>query len=77
MRSRQKSHLPDAVYKAQSTGAVGCRIRCLSQKLFDDKGAEAVPGQNQLAFPKISFHQQQIEHIGRAVGQFHRRAVPI
>jgi hypothetical protein len=76
MRGRQKSHFSDALDETQRFGAVGCLVGCLSQDLFDDKTAEAVPGQYQLARPKIRFHQQQIKHIGRTVGQLHRRAIP-
>ena len=68
MRGRQKGHFSHALDETQCFGAVGCLIRCLSQDLFDDKTAETVPGQYQLARPKIRFHQQQIEHIGRTVG---------
>ena len=76
MRRREENHFSDALDEAQSFGVVRCRIRRLSQELLDDKTAETVPDQNQLARPKVGIHQQLIEHIGRTVGQFHRRAVP-
>jgi hypothetical protein len=72
MWSRQKYHLAHTLDKTMSVCALSRRVRRLSQNLFDDKAAETVADQNQLAFPKIRFHQQQIEDIGRTVGQFHR-----